>query len=386
MNLRGAGISGNVEFDGTRILNPHGVALTLNAARIDSSIFLRNGFSAEGEVNLCGTDIGGALDCSSATFVSQLGRAIAADDARIGGKADLSRSSVSGVISFAAAEIGSDLAFDQADLAAATVHLERVFIRRSLFLSQTTFGAGGFLDLSNASASAIDADQESWPAPERVDLDGFSYAYLRQPDLASRLLKVVRGASIALSKRMNEPQIRAQPYRQLSKVLGDMGWEKESRRVLIALEEDRDRQGRLSVWQKARRLFYRVGVRYGYDPVKPAAITALVAFLIGWFLVSLGNGAGLMLPKQSSTSASPRTEIEELSPMLYSLDTLLPIHAFHQEESWWPKVEDWHWCACLPNHPPWGYLLRWWLSIEIALGWAAIGLIVAGLAGVVRRE
>jgi hypothetical protein len=387
MNLRGAQVSGNIECDGTRILSADGVALNLNAARIGGSVFLRNGFRTEGEVNLCGADIGGALDCSDATFVSgQHGRAFAGDDARIGRKVDLSRSAASGVVSLVAAEIGSDLAFDRADLISATVRLERVLITRSLLFRETTFGAGGSLDLSNVSASAVDADDQSWPAPERVDVDGFTYGYLRQPDLASRLLEVVRGASVALSNRMNEPRVRAQPYRQLSKVLADMGWEKESRTVLIALEEERDRRGSLPLWQKARRLFYRVGFRYGYDPVKPAAITALVAFLIGWFFVSLGKGAGLMLSKESGTSALAGAETEQLSPMLYSLDTLLPIHAFHQEDNWWPRAEDWHWCFCLPAHPPWGYLLRWWLSAEIALGWAAVGLIVAGLAGVVRRE
>jgi hypothetical protein len=182
---------------------------------------------------------------------------------------------------------------------------------------------------------------------------------------------------------MNEPQIRAQPYRQLSKVLRDMGYEKEARRVLIALEEERDRQS-LQVWQKARRRFYRVGFRYGYDPVKPAVVVALVGFLIGWVVVSLGKSAGLMISARSRTLAS--ASAGQLSPMLYSLDVLLPIHAFHQEEEWWPRAEGWRWCFCWPGDLPWGHLLRWWICIEMVLGWTAIGLIVAGLAGVVRRE
>ncbi len=385
VNLRGAEISGNIECDGTRIRNPKGTALSLNAARVGSSIFLRNGFGAEGEVNLCGASIGGAFDCSSATFVApQGGRAVAADDVKIGRKADFSRSAASGAISFVAAEIGSDLAFDGADLGAATVRLERVHIGRSLLLRETGFGAGGFLDLSDASASAVDVDGRSWPVVDRVDLDGFSYGYLRQPDLAPRLLDVVRGASRALSERMNEQQIRAQPYRQLSKVLRDMGYEKEARRALIALEEERDRQEKMSLWRKVGRRFYRVALRYGYEPVKPAVISAIAAFLIGWCCVFLGNRAGLMVATESN--ASSLVEIGQLNAMLYSLDTLLPIHAFHQAENWWPMAEGWRWCACWPIHPPWGYLLRWWLCLEIAWGWGGVGLIVAGLAGVVRRE
>lgn len=33
-----------------------------------------------------------------------------------------------------------------------------------------------------------------------------------------------------------------------------------------------------------------------------------------------------------------------------------------------------------------GYLLRFWLSFEILAGWILTGLIVAGFAGIVRRE
>jgi hypothetical protein len=67
LNLRAVEITSNVECDGAHIVNPTGVALSLNAARIGGSVFLRNGFVADSEVNLAGADIGLALDCSSTT-------------------------------------------------------------------------------------------------------------------------------------------------------------------------------------------------------------------------------------------------------------------------------------------------------------------------------
>jgi len=72
--------------------------------------------------------------------------------------------------------------------------------------------------------------------------------------------------------------------------------------------------------------------------------------------------------------------------MLYSLDALLPIHAFGQEVTWWPTAENWHWCVCWLMNLPWGYLLRLWLSFEIVAGWILTGPIVAGFTGIVRRE
>ena len=42
--------------------------------------------------------------------------------------------------------------------------------------------------------------------------------------------------------------------------------------------------------------------------------------------------------------------------------------------------------ACWPTALPWGHLLRVWLCFQILAGWILTGLIVAGFAGIVRRE
>jgi hypothetical protein len=90
----------------------------------------------------------------------------------------------------------------------------------------------------------------------------------------------------------------------------------------------------------------------------------------------------LMIPTERGNPASSR----RISPILYSLDTLLPIHGFHQEEAWWPSVEKWDWCLCGPRKWPWGYILELWLSFQVFAGWVLTGLIVAGFTGIVRRE
>jgi len=260
-------------------------------------------------------------------------------------------------------------------------------IKGSLFARKTHFGVDGFLDLSGAFAGGIDDDIESWPSAEHVDLDGFTYAYLRRPDEALRRLDLLGRQPLSGSEGSNQ-RVRAQPYRHLARVLREMGYERESRETLVALEREKDRRETFNIRQKFLRSLYRRTLRFGYEPQKPAAMLSIIVFLTGWLLVSLGHSAGLMVPVSELAKPGPVTRLKaaQLSPMLYSLDVLLPIHAFGQEVNWWPAAENWNWCFCWPIGLPWGYLLRLWLSLEIVAGWILTGLIVAGFAGIVRRE
>lgn len=386
VNLRAAEIDNNLECDGACFINPAGTALSINAARISGSVFLRNGFMSEGEVNLCGGTIG-SLDCSSATLRPTSGRTLAVDDARIERKVDLSGINATGVVSFVAAEIGSDLWLDSAVLSGATLRLERARIKGSLFVRRTHFGHDGFLDLSGAFAESIDDDAESWPTADHVDVDGFTYNYLRRPDEALRRLQLLARQPMRGSGGSKQ-RVRAQPYRHLAKLLRDMGYERESRAALVAFERERDRREEFSTSEKFLRSLYRIALRYGYEPHKPAIVIAILVFVVGWIVVSLGSSAGLMVPISglARTKTLPPVPGGQLSPMLYSLDTFLPIHAFGQEAGWWPAVESWRWCLCWPTRLPWGYLLRLWLCLQIVAGWVLTGLVVAGFAGIVRRE
>src|SRR5260370_835767 len=74
VRLSAARIGGNLECDGATLVNParpddseSGLALIADGAIITGGVFLRNGFSAAGEVRLIGSQIG-SLDCSNGTF------------------------------------------------------------------------------------------------------------------------------------------------------------------------------------------------------------------------------------------------------------------------------------------------------------------------------
>jgi hypothetical protein len=343
VNLRAVEIENNLECDGGLFLNPSGSALSVNAARIGRSVFLRKGFRAEGEVNLCGATFG-SLDCSGATFERAGGRALAGDDAKINRKVDLSGVKATGVMSFVAADIGSDLALDNSDFTHATLRLERARMKGSLFARSTQFGHDGFLDLSGAFAGGIDDDAESWPSSQHVDLDGFTFDYLRRPDEALRRLELLARQPLSGSQGARQ-RVKAQPYRHLARVLREMGYERESRQILIGLERERDRRETFNVCQKFLRSLYRITLRYGYEPQKSAVMIAIMFFLLGWVFVSLGTSAGLMdrVSELTKPEGVTRAQPTQLSPMLYSLDVLLPIHGFEQEVNWLclPKTSSW---------------------------------------------
>ena len=266
VNLRGAEIANNLELDGGHVANPTGVALSLNAARIGGVVFLRNGFTAQGEINLTGAYIGLGVDCSGARFDGGGTSAFTANGSKIGRKVNFSGATALGQVSLVASEIGSDLSIDRADFRSATLCIERARIRGGIFARNTQFGTEGFMDLSGASADSLDDDPDSWPSRDHVDIDGFVYGYLRRPDHALRRLELLSRQPLDRSAGDQNPHVRAQPYRHLSKVLREMGYEKEARKVLIGLEEERDRREHFSKPERCLRRFYSMTLRYGYEP------------------------------------------------------------------------------------------------------------------------
>ena len=69
---------------------------------------------------------------------------------------------------------------------------------------------------------------------------------------------------------------------------------------------------------------------HGYRPLR-VLYAAAVFILIGWAVFCYGAAQGVMLPTklQGNPAVMPDT-YQTLSPLVYSLDTFLPIIDFHQ--------------------------------------------------------
>jgi hypothetical protein len=87
VNLSGATIGGSLDCAGAQLSNPNGAALIADGARIEGGVLLRNGFKAEGEVRLLRATIGRNLDCEDGQLSNPNGAALIADGAKIEGSA-----------------------------------------------------------------------------------------------------------------------------------------------------------------------------------------------------------------------------------------------------------------------------------------------------------
>jgi hypothetical protein len=81
----GAEIGGQLACNGGKFENANGDALSCDTAKITGSVFLTGGFAAEGEVRFLGAEIGGVLNCEGGKFKNANGDALSCDRAKVTG-------------------------------------------------------------------------------------------------------------------------------------------------------------------------------------------------------------------------------------------------------------------------------------------------------------
>jgi len=110
VRLLGAQIGGDLDCNGGTFNKPDGYALNAERAVVKGDVFLQNGFHADGEVNLVGAQIGGNLECSGGTFNKPDGYALHADGAVVKGDVFLQNGfHADGEVRLLGAQIGGDL-------------------------------------------------------------------------------------------------------------------------------------------------------------------------------------------------------------------------------------------------------------------------------------
>jgi len=110
VRLPGAQIGGVLACIGGTFKNATGSALNADGACVRGDVFLSGGFSAEGEVRLVGAQFGGSLACTGGTFKNAPGEALSAGRANVTGSVFLREGfSAEGEVRLVGAQIGGDL-------------------------------------------------------------------------------------------------------------------------------------------------------------------------------------------------------------------------------------------------------------------------------------
>ncbi len=397
VRLLGAKIGGALDCERGAFGNAGGIALSADGAEVAGDVFLREdshnkGFHATGVVRLLGAKIGGALDCSGGVFGNAGGTALVADGAEVAGDVFLNDGfHAAGEVRLLGARIAGQLAavggtFD------GDFNMEGAGVGKSLLLYGLARPPARTVNLQGAHVGELVDDDKSWPAKGNLLLDGFVYDHLAgaSPTWARDKKDGGRGRLYWLALQPERP-FRPQPYEQLTAVLRRMGHERAARVVAIAKLEMLRKTGELGFWSRLGNRLLRWTVGYGYEPWLALLWLALMV-LVSTFIFAWAERARVVVPSDekayaayaptepSLTKPSLPDGYPGFNPLLFSLDAFFPGIDLHQKSHWWfhprPRRQiDWFYGVCVA-----------WYIIYFTVTWVLLGLAVAGITGIIRKD
>ena len=390
VRLPGATIGGYLDCSGIpekktkggEFINPGKIALFADRLNVKGDVFLRNGFKAEGNVQLLGATIGGSLSCTKGEFINPGKYALLAD-----------RLNVQGNVSF------------RKDFKAeGRVSLSGAMINRLFIWTDVDLPEKAGLDLRSAKIGTLWDEQKSWPDEGELYLHGLVYdnIYDKAPkDVKSRIewLRLQGGDGF-----------KPQPYEQLADVLKKSGHEETAKEILIAKNKDRIRSGpKLTKIEWWRYKFFGPMIGYGYRPWDvfwkgPFGIWFLFSILfwlvIGCMSFRAGYKNDLFSPTMGWAYDSSKVQINlnlkdqypAFNFFVYSIDTFVPLVDLHQTKYWLPNPNKDSWqCTWKAGRIDlrwirinFGGLLRLYLWLHISMGWILTTLLVVGFTGLIR--
>jgi sRNA-binding regulator protein Hfq len=401
VNLLHAEIGSSLECDNSTFENPwceglagSGTALNAEHLKVSGYVFLRNGFRADGTVNLSNSQIGIDLNCSAGTCANdrpgtdeQPTIALSADGSKIHGSILLTDGfSAKGEVWVAGAQVGGQIACDKAKFDGGLV--AQATTAESFFWTRLIDPANARLDLVNARVYAIADDSASWPAREKLRVDGFVYQRIS----GSRTPKTSKERLNWLSR---QGKFATQPYTQLAGVLRDSGDDTGARNVLFEMECLKRRQPGIARWSQAWGKILQGTIGFGFYPGRSVTwLVLLVAVCTATYWHGYSAGAFSPTGKAAyeffSRTKYVQPEYVRFSATTYALENLLPFVRLGQTEHWQPNPErEWR-CtgrgtvpSCLASTPS---FLRGVRLFEVLLGWFLATMFVAAVTGVVRRD
>jgi hypothetical protein len=244
-------------------------------------------------------------------------------------------------------------------------------------------------------------DQESWPRAGNLNIDGFVYG---------RIARGPTDAEARLQWLALQAEFTPQPYRQLAKVLRELGDDQGARRVLYKMEKlrrteqsriwrDRLHDVKLTRWSRltgwTRYWLARGGgwvlkatIGYGFR-LQWTLYCILVLTILGAVIFHCGYQAGAMTPVDEKAyfyfqqHHEPPPYQQQFMCIAYSLENTVPVLKFGQDSTWTPDPAPQsagRWWRT------WPIFLRFFRRTEIVCGWLLATLFIAGVTGVVRKE
>ena len=357
VNFRGATL-GSLSAGGAQLHNPGGNSVRLSQAVIKGPVRLINGFTSTGLVALNRTVIEGRLQLTGGSFAcpapapgNEHGHAIEAISATVRGGIDLGWKAVSPSV-----------------------------------------------DFTNAATTFLADDPATWP--ERFTIAGLTYDRFENPQGAQPHRIWDQAARCAWLNRQTEFDSGA--YEQAARVFRQHGYTSEAEQILMAQRRHARQVGRPGArWPRRAIDALYATIGYGYRPLRVLWLLGLLLVLVAASLeapasratlrATNGNGdvyatsgllrtsAGPVTSGSAARSSSPRAdscgdgEVRCFSPVLYAIDTMIPLISLDQRSTWYPDP-----------HVRGGELMLWWLNLATLLGWLLSSIFVLSLARLSR--
>jgi hypothetical protein len=354
LEFRAAAIGSFVDAAGAKLHNPGGYTLNLVQANVKGSVRLVDGFESTGEVVLNRAAIEGRLICTQGTFHY-------AGPQRPGEEPD-------------------------------AIEAISATIRSGMDLGWKSISPR--VDLTNTRTSFLADDPATWPS--RYVIVGFTYDRFEQPQGASRWPWDHTARAAWLSR---QAIYDAGPYEQAARVFREHGYTAGAEEILIAQRRHARRAitGAGAPLRRALDVGYSATVGYGY---RPRRVLWLLAILLALVIVSLEiptaqatmratTAAGQVYsthgpvpgsaPGRAGGARAARPdacgggEVRCFNPVLYAIDTVVPLVSLDQRSTWYPdpSLRD-------------GAFMQWWLNAATLLGWLLSSIFVLSLARLSR--
>jgi hypothetical protein len=422
VRLRATDLRGELDCSGGCFENPTGIAIDGQGIRTRGNLFLqrpnqptgpsesRSRFVAKGNVDLVAAHIGGAVACHDAAIEDAHDDRFALNLSRceIGTDLLLIATSVKGTraLGLYGATINGDVNLSGAQLEApAGVALFAASLRVGGALTLAfSSRPHGRIDLAHAKVGRLGDTPNTWPQDavgtsqelRSVDVTGFEYDAL-----------VSDSNPAARRQWLREAKYSPQPFEHLARLYRNTGHETRARE--IAIEKRNVEAAHRGRGARARATFLRSAIGYGYKPRRALGWLLLVFVLAGAVSWLAGQNQAMVATKavpggvativaappasacKSATSCValiPRAGAGVVStpsaaackgtypcfnPVIYAAEDVLPIVNLHQAEFWAPDGSRWPWLPFVVT----GLTL---------LGWLLTSLLVAALAGFIRRN
>ncbi|MFF1557548.1 membrane-associated oxidoreductase [Streptomyces sp. NPDC058279] len=349
VRLQGARIAGGLFLQGAVIEPAPGeeggeAALQLNHAEIGTDI-IANDLTVHGQLRLNGAIVGGQVQLDDARLLAPGAIALHAETLTVGTDLRAARLHTRGMVNLTGSRIPGQAMFTRGDLAnpggtalrASSCSIGELWLRRCPPIR-------GAVNLRRSTLDMLHIEPQTWP--ERIAVDGLTYRTLA-PHLPAedRLPALER----------EEAGYLPYAYEQLAAAYRTAGDEEAARTVHLA--KLRRHRGTLPRAARLWGLLQDGTVGYGFRPLRAA----------GWLLALLVTGSlayALHHPRPLKPGEAP-----DFNAVFYTIDLMLPIIGFGQEEAFAPS--GWY---------------QWLSYLLIVTGWVLATTTAAGVSRSLRRQ